>query len=95
MTSLQPEHIVMSEWNIVIIDYNNQIIEKFLGYSHEWDNYRISSQIQDYDPENKTGRTLSGSTYQFLDNPGQLHPKAQAIFDALSCTPGVIVKLKF
>lgn len=95
MESLAPADVVMSDWNIVVIKHNGNIIEKFLGYSVRDRTYRISSQIQDYDAEDKTGTTLSGSSYTFLDPPGQLHPVAQPVFDMLDKRDDVEITLKF
>ncbi len=90
-----PGYIVMSKWNILVIEHDGQVIEKFLGYWHGQNTYRISSQIDSYDRETDTGRTLSGSHYKFLDKPGALHPKAQIIFDQLKALENVSLRLKY
>lgn len=95
VTALPPAHVTMSNWNIVVLVYKDQIIEKFLGYSVKDEHYRISSQILEYDPDSNTGTTLSGSVYRFTDKPGQLHPYAQKVFDRMSQRPDVEISLKF
>ena len=95
MESLPPGHIMMSNWNIVVIEYHDVTVEKFLGYSHQSNKFRISSQVLKYDPETNTGSTVSGSKYSFLDKPGRLHPAAQFIFNKLQATKDVSVSLKF
>lgn len=92
---LPPGQILMQEWNIVIIEFNGDTIEKFLGLDTRTGRYRISSQILNYDPETNTGRTLSGSSYQFVDKPGKLHFSAQGIYERLFNAPDVKVSLKF
>lgn len=92
---LPPTNVEMSDWNIVVIKHNGKTIEKFLGYSLHDRDYRISSQIEYYDSESKTGRTLSGSEYRFLGEPGQLHPRAQYIFNMLEQHDDVEIKLKY
>ncbi|EEF80547.1 hypothetical protein [Methylophaga thiooxydans] len=93
--SLPPAHVTMSDWNIVVIVHKGNTIEKFLGYSVNDQHYRISSQIHEYDPEKKRGLTDSGSIYEFIEEPGQLHPKAQVVFDKLNAWEEVDVTLKF
>ena len=93
--SVPPGHITMREWNIIIIEFHGDIIEKFLGLDVRTGHYRISSQILNYDPETNTGRTLSGSSYQFIDKPGKLHVSAQVIYEQLFNAPEVKVSLKF
>lgn len=93
--SLPPAHVKMSQWNIVVIIHKGKTIEKFLGYSVTHEHYRISSQILEYDAENKMGMTDSGSVYEFIDEPGQLHPLALEIFDKLNAWEEVDVSLKF
>lgn len=93
--SLPPAHVTMSNWNIVVIVNNGERIEKFLGYSVHDGHYRISSQIVEYDKENKRGLTDSGSVYEFLDAPGQLHPYAKAVYNRLLAWDGIDVSLKF
>lgn len=94
---LPPGHILMQEWNIVIIEYNGDIIEKFLGLDTHTGRYRISSQILNYDPDTNTGRTFSGSSYQFSDKPGKLHFSAELIYEKLFNSPvaDLSVSLKF
>lgn len=95
MEKLGPADVMMSDWNVIVITHQGVQIEKFLGYWHQKDTYRVSSQIESYDPETDTGRTLSGSRYKFLDKPGVLHPEAQAIFDMLEKADAVVVSLKY
>lgn len=95
MEKLGPADVMMSEWNVIVIIHQGEQIEKFLGYWHQNDTYRLSSQIESYDAETDTGRTLSGSRYKFLDKPGALHPEAQAIFDMLEKAEDVVVSLKY
>ncbi|SFK54227.1 hypothetical protein [Methylophaga sulfidovorans] len=90
-----PTNVVMSGWNIVVIKHNGKTIEKILGYSLDDRDYRISSQIEYYDSESKTGRTLSGSIYRFLGGPGQLHPCAQRVFNMLEQHDDVEITLKY
>jgi len=92
---LPPAYVTMSNWNIVVVVYKGQIIEKFLGYSEHDRHYRISSQILEYDAENNTGRTVSGSIYRLLGKPGQLHPHAQKAFEKMCHWPEVQVSLKY
>lgn len=95
METLKPTDVMMSDWNVIVIIHQGAKIEKFLGYWHQKNTYRISSQIDSYDPKTNTGKTLSGSRYQFLDKPGILHPKAQGIFDMLEKSDDVAVSLKY
>ena len=95
MEILKPADVMMSDWNVIVIIHQGATIEKFLGYWHQKDTYRISSQIESYDAETDTGKTLSGSRYHFLDKPGTLHPKAQVIFDMLEKSDDVAVYLKY
>lgn len=92
---LAPAHVTMSKWNIIVIVKDGKKIEKFLGYSRHDDTYRISSEVLQYDAENKRGLTESGSVYEFIDAPGELHPAAQEIFDKLNAWEKVHVSLKF
>ena len=93
--SLSPAHVTMCQWNIIVIVHEGQTIEKFLGYSVHDEHYRISSQILEYDKESKRGMTTSGSIYEFLDEPGKLHPLAQKVFDKLNSWEKADVSLKF
>jgi len=95
MEMLGPTDVTMSQWNVVVIVYEGEKIEKFLGYWHQRGTCRISSQIESYDSETNTGKTLSGSRYKFLDKPGALHPEAQAIYDALDKADDVDVYLMY
>lgn len=90
-----PAHVTMSEWNIIVIIHEGKTIEKFLGYCLNDYAYRISSQVLEYDAENKRGLTESGSVYEFIDAPGKLHPTAQVVFDKLNAWDEVEVSLKF
>lgn len=93
--ALPPGHIIMTDWNIVIIEYEGRVIEKFLGYSMQGDHFRFSSAILEYDPETNTGKTMSGSLYTFLTPPGKLHPLAQNAYNSFSQIAGVSVRLKY
>lgn len=93
--SLAPAHVTMRQWNIVVIVHEGQKIEKFLGYSVHDKHYRISSQIVDYYKETNRGMTASGSVYEFLDEPGKLHPLAQQVFDKLDAWEKADVSLKY
>ncbi len=93
--SLPPAHVTLSQWDVIVIIHKGKTIEKFLGYDVNARNYRISSQILEYDAENKRGVTDSGSIYAFLDEPGQLHPLAKEVFDRLNAWDEVEVSLKF
>lgn len=95
MEKLGPADVMMSHWNVIVITHKGEHVEKFLGYWNQEDTYRVSSQIECYDSETDTGRTLSGSRYYFLDKPGVLHPYAQAIFDMLQKAEDVVVSLKY
>lgn len=95
ITPVPPGDIRLREWNILIIEHDGQTIEKFLGYDTRQGDYRISSQILEYDLENMTGRTQSGSMYTFIGLPGKLHPKAQYVFDKISALEETKVKLRF
>jgi len=90
-----PGYIVMSNWNVVVIEHDGHVIEKFLGYSQGESTYRISSQVETYSAETDSGSTLSGSKYKFLDKPGTLHPLAQHIFDQLKALENVSIRLKY
>ncbi|MDF1589514.1 MAG: hypothetical protein P1P93_10255 [Gammaproteobacteria bacterium] len=91
-----PGSVVMSEWNIVIIELEDgTVIEKFLGFDTSTRTYRISSQIYKYDQESDTGITVSSSTYRLQDKPGKLHPSAQEVFDFLQSQPTVKATLKY
>lgn len=93
--SLPAGHVRMKSWNIIIINHKGNTIEKFLGYDVADRHYRISSQILSYDAENSIGKTASGSSYEFLEPPGKLHPYAQRIYDILDAEDFVSVSLKF
>ena len=93
--NLPPGSITMSGWNILVIEYQGKLIEKFLGYSHEDNHFRLSSQVLEYDPETNTGKTESGSKYFFRDKPGSLHPLALSYFEQISTYDEVSVHLKF
>ncbi|WP_273150759.1 hypothetical protein [Methylophaga thiooxydans] len=95
-----PGHIVLSEWNIVIIKIDGIAYEKFLGLDVNTNEYRISSPVEEYDAENRIGYTASGSVYQLVDEPGSLHSKAQEVYDFMANPPEdlgkeVKVSLKF
>ena len=93
--SLPPGYIELAEWNIVIIEINNDIYEKFLGYDVNADEFRISSKIVTYDKISAKGETISGAIYKLQGLPGKLHPTAQVIFNKLTAHPEVKVALKF
>ena len=78
--NVPPGFNTLSQWNILGIAHQGQVIEKFLGYCHEDDHFRLSSQILEYDSDTNTGNTESGSKYFFQDKPGALHPLAQTYF---------------
>jgi hypothetical protein len=85
--SVPPGHIALSGWNIVILELDGEVYEKFLGHDVQTSEYRISSQIKEYDDDKNVGYTESGFVYQFMDEPGVLHPKAQQIYDYMSNPP--------
>lgn len=91
-----PGYITMSSWNIVVIELSNgQVFERFLGFDTNEKEFRISSQILSYDAENQIGSTKSGSQYKFIDEPGKLHPDAQAVFDYINKSGEAKASLKF
>jgi len=90
-----PGHVRMKNWNIVILEYQDKTVEKFLGLDVHANNFRISSQIITYDPKHNTGRTISGSIYEFMDKPGKLHISAQPIYEQLFNAPDMNVSLKY
>lgn len=92
---IPPGKVTMSDWNIVIVEYQGRVVEKFLGYCYELQHIRFSSQVIEYDPQSSTGKTRSGSTYFFLDRPGSLHPLAQIYLDHFSRNEGIRVRLKY
>lgn len=95
MNESEPLNVNMSQWNIIVTQKGKTKIERFLGYCHEEDTCRISSQIKSYAPHNDTGQTLSGSRYLFIDKPGELHPEAQVIYDLLDAFNEIKVFLKY
>lgn len=92
---IPPGKVTMSDWNIVIVEFEGHVVEKFLGYCYELSHFRFSSQIVEYDPESNTGKTVSGSSYVFLERPGKHHPLAQAYLHQFSRCPGIHVRLKY
>jgi hypothetical protein len=90
-----PGEIIMKDWNILVIEYEHVLTEKFLGYSMNEQHYRLSSVIREYDPETNTGITESGSRYTFLTPPGKLHRRAQTIYDNFCKVKEVSIKLKY
>lgn len=95
LKKIQPGPVTMSDWNIVIVEYQGHVVEKFLGYCYELSNYRFSTEIAEYDPESNKGKTRSGSTYVFLDRPGKLHPVAEFYLNEFSKCEGIRVRLKY
>lgn len=93
--SLPPGYIELAEWNIVIIEINDDIYEKFLGYDVNVKDFRISSKIIIYEEHSAIGETVSGSFYKLQGRPGNLHPKAQVIFNKLTAHPEVKASLKY
>lgn len=79
-----PGSIQLSEWNIVVIEVDGDVFERFLGLDNSTNDYRISSAIEQYDPENNIGFTMSGSVYHLIGKPGKLHTKAQAVYNFMS-----------
>lgn len=92
---LSPGHVLMQNWNIVILEYQDKTVEKFLGLDVHANSFRISSQIITYDPKHNTGRTISGSIYEFMDKPGKLHISAQVIYERFFYATEVKVSLKY
>jgi hypothetical protein len=89
-------HIVMSQWNIVVLKFENgEVLEKFLGLDDATGRYRISSEVLVYDDEIRSGRTRSGSHYRFIDKPGKLHPDARQVLDYLDSQINITASLKF
>ena len=95
IVKVSPGRVTMSDWNIVIVQYEGDEIEKFLGYCYERQNIRFSSKVIEYDLQSNTGKTLSGSEYFFLDRPGLLHPLAQLYLVHFSMNEGIRVRLKY
>lgn len=95
MINVPPGSIVMTDWNILIIEYESDVIEKFLGYDINTGEFRFSSAIKEYDPHTNRGITTTGSRYCFLTPPGKLHPKAQKIYDDFCKVKEVNIKLKY
>lgn len=93
--TLPAGQVRMNNWNIITINHEGNMIEKFLGYDVTDRNYRISPQILSYDAENNTGKTASGSSYEFLEPPGKLHSSAQRMYNLLDAEDFVSVSLKF
>lgn len=95
-TPTPPGHIVMSQWNIVVLEFDTgEVIEKFLGLDESTGRYRISSEILFYDADASVGRTRSGSHYRFMDKPGRLHPEAKQVLDYLDSHSNITALLKF
>ena len=91
-----PGFIVMSHWNIVVIEFKNgEKLEKFLGLDTSTGRHRISSQILEYDATKDSGQTLSGSRYRFMDKPGKLHPDAQQVYKQIESQFNAQASLKF
>ncbi|WP_289302922.1 hypothetical protein, partial [Methylophaga sp. UBA3996] len=79
IVKVSPGQVTMSDWNIVIVQYKGDEIEKFLGYCYERQNIRFSSKVITYGPKSNTGKTLSSSEYFFLVRPGLLHLRRNSI----------------
>lgn len=92
---IPPGKVTMSDWNIVVIEYEEHVVERFIGYCYEIRSYRFSSDVVEYDPESNTGKTRSGSSYVFLDRPGKLHPMAKRFLDDFKKHPGIRLRLKY
>lgn len=95
-TPVAPGHIVMSQWNIVVLVFDHgDVIEKFLGLDDATGRYRISSEVLDYDLKTGSGHTRSGSQYRFIDKPGRLHPEAQQVLEYFNSKSNIAASVKF
>lgn len=74
--SLGKAEVLLSEWNIIEVKVPGGRGELFIGYSVNEGVGRLSTRIEHFDPESKTGRTISGSTYTFIGEPGMPHDDA-------------------
>lgn len=79
MTIIPPSYAVLSDWNILInlIDET----EHFVGYDEYLCLGRMSTVIVRFDEESGQGSTQSGSTYQTVGLPGQIHPDALYVLE--------------
>lgn len=70
-----PGKVSLASWNIIIVKIDGVgTAERFLGLDLHTDEFRLSTNIEKYDDEKAIGHTESGSIYQLIGKPGELHP---------------------
>jgi len=79
LVSLEKDDVILTKWNILRFRLKDGTYDElFVGYSAKDRLGRVSTKIIEYDFENKTGRTESGSTYKLIGEPG--HPGKAALY---------------
>lgn len=69
--SEQPK-IILARWRVVeVYNKKSQVERHFIGYNVEDQEGRVSSAIQDFDPETALGITRSGRAYHLIGDPGR------------------------
>lgn len=82
VVSLGKAEVILTDWNILVVkDVGDTVIELFMGFSVHDRFGRLSTQIEKFDPENRTGTTFSGSTYSLIGEPGLPHDDALYVLE--------------
>lgn len=77
LVGLGKAEVELTDWNILCIQIpNGEYAEFFVGYSQKDGLGRMSTKIEEYDPETGIGKTNSGSSYQTKGKPGMPHDDA-------------------
>lgn len=63
-------HITLAQWQVFELPNGDR---HFCGYHYLGREGRVSSRIEDFDPETMTGRTRSGRVYKLAGEPGLNH----------------------
>lgn len=75
--SLGKAEVLLSDWNIIEVTVpGGERGELFIGFSVNEGIGRLSTRIEHFDPKTMTGRTISGSTYTLIGEPGMPHDDA-------------------
>lgn len=51
---IQPGSVMVSDWNIVMLECEGYLVELFLGYCYGVNNFRFSREVVEYDPDSIT-----------------------------------------
>ncbi len=80
--SLRKSDVLLCDWNIIEVTVSdNRYGELFIGYSINEMIGRLSTKIVHLDLELMTGKTISGSTYKLIGEPGLPHDDAIYILE--------------